>query len=111
MKIPPEPNSSTPVASASARLPQRMTWYAVSVMIGWDACEAVRTFAKTRWLSADAPRFPVSGCSALSCDCRYKHHDDRRAVDQRSSDRGGIPRHHAGPERGGQQRGRRSTDL
>jgi hypothetical protein len=117
MKIPREPRLPTPapqrrdVTSVSARPSQRTAWFAVSVTIGPGACEGARAFGTTRWLSADAPRFPLPGCNALNCDCRYKHHSDRRAGDQRSRDRGGIPRPHSGPERRGERHGRRSTDL
>ena len=99
------------MASSSTPLPKRSSWYAVSVVVDSEACEAVRALGKTRWLSTDAPRFPMLGCDVLYCGCRYKHYDDRRTKAQRSSDRGGLPRQHAGRERRGAARGRRSTDI
>jgi hypothetical protein len=99
------------VISASTPLPKRSSWYAVSVVIDSEACEAVRALGKTRWLAADAPRFPMLGCDVLYCGCRYKHYNDRRTKAQRFSDREGLPPQHAGLERRGQTRGRRSTDI
>src|SRR5260370_21381468 len=95
----------------SASLPKRSLWYAVSVVIDSEACDAVRALGKTRWLAADAPRFPILGCDFPYCGCRYDHYNDRRTKAQRFSDRDGLPRRYVGPERRGPTRGRRSTDM
>jgi len=114
MKKPAPPPASTragkrPEAN-SAPLPKRSSWYAVSVVVDSEACDAVRALGKTRWLAADAPRFPILGCDVPYCGCRYKHYNDRRTKAQRFSDRGGLSQEHAGPERRARARGRRSTD-
>src|ERR1700674_1462405 len=99
MKKPAPPPASTrarkrPVANP-APLPKRSSWYAVSVVVDSEACDAIRALGKTRWLAADAPRFPILGCDVLGCGCRYKHYNDRRAKTHRFSDREGLPRQHA----------------
>jgi hypothetical protein len=104
---PPDPIG---VAPGSARLPKRTRWYAVSVVIDSEACSAVRALRGTRWLSSEAPRFPVPECDAFSCGCRYKHYNDRRGKAQRYRDREGRPSAYAGPERRSASRGRRSDD-
>jgi len=43
----------------------------------------VESLTGVRFLSADAPLMPVSGCDAPSCTCSYAHHDDRRVVQDR----------------------------
>jgi len=44
-----------------------------------SACDAVRKLAGRRFLSADAPSIPVRQCGMGACQCRYKHHADRRS--------------------------------
>lgn len=36
-----------------------------------------------RFLSAAAPQLPLKECACETCECRYAHHDDRRAVRDR----------------------------
>jgi len=70
--------------------------------------------AKTRrFLSLEAPRFPLPGCShPARCDCLYRHHEDRRAGPRRSDEKGWQPPGRAEPRPANQRqgRGRRSTD-
>jgi hypothetical protein len=82
-------------------------WSAVSLVPGERACAAVKYLAKKRWLSADAPRFPVDRCNLATCTCRYQHHADRRALLRRGSDRQGLPRGYQGEERRLNKRERR----
>jgi hypothetical protein len=116
----PMKKTAPPFASTRARtrsgvisppLPKRSLWYAVSVIVDSEACDVVRALGKTRWLAADAPRFPLLGCDVTYCGCRYRHYSDRRTKAQRFSDCEKLPRQHKGPERRGQTRGRRSTDI
>lgn len=60
-------------------------FHAVSVTPGLHACAKAREFADTRFLSAEAPRLPLSGCDQASCTCRFTHHADRRRRDDRRS--------------------------
>lgn len=99
-------------ASGSSLGSLRTAWYAVSVAPGRPHCKAVEFFVGERWLSAQAPRFPVSGCDASHCDCRYRHHDDRRGKPRRQIDGGtSLPRPWTHSDRRAQNRGRRKSDL
>jgi hypothetical protein len=53
-------------------------YHCVEIRSRNDPCEAAKNLAGTRYLSDEAPRLPVPGCSAQECACRYVHHDDRR---------------------------------
>src|ERR1700685_2790620 len=96
MKKDPPPSNSTRERKRpgviSEPLPKRSPWYAVSVVIDSEACDAVRALGTTRWLAAYAPRFPILGCDVAYCGCRYRHYNDRRTKAQRYNDRGGMPR-------------------
>ena len=52
------------------------------------SCEAARSLAGTRFLSAEAPRFPLQGCDQPKCECTYRHHPDRRMDVRRAADLG-----------------------
>ena len=54
-----------------------------------------------RFLDSDALRLPLAGCSAPdACQCKYKHHEDRRGLPRRREERIGLRRErHSGPER------------
>jgi hypothetical protein len=89
----------------------RTAWYAVSIVPGRRHCKAVEFFVGQRWLSAQAPRFPVAGCGSRNCDCRYRHHEDRRANPRRQIDGGkSLPRPWTHSDRRVGKRGRRETD-
>lgn len=62
---------------------------AVEIVPREDACcEAARSLAGTRFLSGEAPRFPLPGCDRPQCDCTYRHHPDRRMDIRRATDLG-----------------------
>jgi hypothetical protein len=84
-------------------------WHAVGAIPCPGACAAVRALAKKRWLSSEAPRFPLVTCGNRHCDCRYRHFEDRRGDGRRAADRYEFPRPYAGPQRR-ELRGRRETD-
>jgi len=78
---------------ASAAEPERTTHArrhtAVEIVPREDACcEAARSLAGTRFLSGEAPRFPLPGCDRPQCDCTYRHHSDRRMDIRRATDLG-----------------------
>jgi hypothetical protein len=85
------------------------SYHAVSVRCGLESCKAVRALKDVRFLSADAPSLPLPQCDASHCECRYQHHDDRRAIDRRQYDAWGSGPKYVGAERRGSP-GRRSTD-
>lgn len=52
-------------------------------------CPAVALIEKKRFLSVDAPRLPLDGCTnKSSCQCVYKHHEDRRSGPRRAHELG-----------------------
>ncbi|HWM29280.1 MAG TPA: hypothetical protein VNQ14_12535 [Woeseiaceae bacterium] len=67
----------------TARL--KADFHAVSIRPGAFACKAARELEGERFLSGTAPRIPLPDCDASDCSCRFAHHDDRRAGDDRRS--------------------------
>jgi hypothetical protein len=72
------------VAVLNAKRPARSNYHCVEIRSGRFACEAVRQLGKTRFLSEEAPRLPLSGCTSQNCTCSYAHFDDRREHDRRN---------------------------
>lgn len=70
-------------AAAAARQGPRNSYHCVEVRSGSTACKAARDLANVRFLSDQAPRLPVSGCTAQKCTCSFIHHEDRRDDDRR----------------------------
>jgi hypothetical protein len=60
-------------------------FHAVSIRPGLFACKAARRLEGQRFLSGSAPRIPLPDCDAQDCTCRFSHHADRRAGDDRRS--------------------------
>ena len=86
-------------------------YHAVSIKAGPHCCQAAKALTEARFLSTEAPRLPLQQCEAGTCECKYVHHEDRRAVERRAADggpiRGGPP--FAGPDRRRSKRDRRET--
>ncbi len=75
-----------------------------------DACNAAWDLAGERFLSEEAPRLPLEGCTrAPQCRCVYRHFSDRRTDVRRESDLGLPIRDIPHDQRDG--RGRRVTDA
>jgi len=86
-------------------------WHAVSVVTGRWCCDAARGILGARFLSRDAPRLPLTGCTSLeSCVCSYRHHADRRAAARRKDDVMGVRRGMPVPNDRRFDRGRRDDD-
>lgn len=83
-------------------------YHAVSVVPGTDACAAAYRFTGQRFLSRQAPKLPLPSCDAAQCNCRFKHHKDRRAGPRRRSDIGLMTGAWSGAER--RNRGGRRAD-
>ena len=81
-------------------------FHAVAIRTGNTACPAVRKVAGKRYLSAEAPRLPLDGCSCENCECVYLHFRDRRHVDRRLWADGHPP----GKDRRDERAGRRRED-
>jgi hypothetical protein len=84
-------------------------WHAVSVIPCKPACGVARQSSRVRFLSNEAPKLPLPGCDRRTCECRYRHHDDRRRSLRRSSDVMSANRAWAGREQR-VSKGRRATD-
>jgi hypothetical protein len=68
-------------------------WHAVSIVAKGICCGLARSLYANRFLSAEAPRLPLPECTMpSSCQCAYKHHEDRRARARRSDELHGIRR-------------------
>ncbi|TAA47240.1 hypothetical protein [Corallincola spongiicola] len=53
-------------------------YHAVSIEQGLICCRHVEKLQHQRYLSHEAPHIPLPGCDQPTCQCRYKHHSDRR---------------------------------
>lgn len=73
----------------SARALSRVAhpYHCVALATRGRACEAVRMLQGRRFLAAEAPRLPLSGCGMAGCSCVYEHFKDRRHHDRRTADR------------------------
>src|SRR5262245_22364794 len=108
------PSATSPRAKEAASSKESKTgkdaWHAVSIVTPTSACEAAAALRNHRFLSKDAPRLPLAGCSSPEgCRCIYRHHADRRGKPRRAKDRGEAPK--SGGEVDRRKRGRRSDDV
>jgi hypothetical protein len=82
----------TPKTSESRAKPvetgkrSQQAWHSVSIIRGRQPCAAVVELNGCKWLSAQAPQLPIKDCDAKQCECRYRHHADRRSGDRRETD-------------------------
>lgn len=60
-------------------------YHAVSIKVTGMACAAAKDLTGQRFLSTEAPRLPLPGCTATDCNCRFVHHKDRRSGKDRRS--------------------------
>jgi hypothetical protein len=60
-------------------------YHAVSIKPGSYACSAVTEVAGKRFLASEAPDLPLSGCTAVKCECHFVHYRDRRSGKDRRS--------------------------
>ena len=68
-------------------------WHAVAIVCERYSCEAARGLISTRFLASEAPRLPLTGCTAAEwCACKYKHYSDRRGPPRRKEDISGLRR-------------------
>jgi len=64
---------------------KKTAYHAVSIKFTGNACDAAREMEGRRFLSSAAPRLPLPDCDVLDCSCRFAHHQDRRARQDRRS--------------------------
>ncbi len=66
---------------------------AVSIRHTGSCCEAVKNVETQRFLSVDAPGLPLADCSTPNqCQCKYRHHTDRREDPRRATEVGLLER-------------------
>ncbi len=83
----PGSKSSGPVVvTRNEPRPHARHYYGAFVQIGVNPCAAVKAIADQRFLSEDAPRFPLPGCNRDDCRCSMRPQDDRRAGYDRRGD-------------------------
>ena len=58
-------------------------WKAVKVKAGLMCCKEAEKMRSQIYLTAEAPAFPLEGCKAKKCECKYIHMNDRREGDDR----------------------------
>jgi hypothetical protein len=88
----------------------RLRYHCVSVVPCTKACAAAKLLKGVRILSAQAPRLPLANCDTpTSCQCTYRHYDDRRAGARRARERGELADPWAATDRRRWQ-GRRESD-
>jgi hypothetical protein len=75
-------DKSQPAVRKSSR---SAAYHAVSIKFTGNACKAAREMEGRRFLSSAAPRLPLPDCDVLDCSCRFAHHQDRRANQNRRS--------------------------
>jgi hypothetical protein len=62
-------------------------WHAVEIRGGTNSCAAVRALSGKRYLPGEAPALPLPDCDCgARCECRYRHHEDRRRGPRRTAD-------------------------
>ena len=76
-------------AAANKAVPERgpkaCPWRAVSITGGTYACKAARGVSCVRYLCGKAPSLPLPDCDKGACTCHYKHHEDRRDGNRRTT--------------------------
>ena len=82
-------------------------YHCVSIEYKGKACELVTGLGGKRFLSADAPLLPL--CASSSCQCFYRHYDDRRLEERREPSL--LSKNWAYPERRKNTGGRRTEDA
>jgi hypothetical protein len=104
----PRPAMKRPAAGGS---PQS-TFHAVSIKMGSNPCEAAQKMEGRRFLSSAAPKIPLTECDAENCACRFVHHEDRRAGEDRRDPWAPTAADQTGSYRMDQRKGadRRGTD-
>ena len=50
----------------------------VVIKAGAHPCKNARDYQTKPILANDAPKLPLQGCNAITCQCSFERHDDRR---------------------------------
>jgi hypothetical protein len=84
-------------------------YHAVSIVTCLHPCDTAKKAIGQRFLSKQAPRLPLPGCDAERCECKFRHHGDRRAGPRRRDEIGVGTNHWDGANRR-KKMGRRNDD-
>jgi len=84
---------------------------AIEIRCMESCCQAAAEARGRRYLCTDAPLLPLKQCDRPDrCECRYRHHDDRRRGPRRGDEAGTPPQSHANQAEQRTTAGRRSQD-
>jgi hypothetical protein len=90
------------------------TFRSVGIDAAVNCCQQAKNAAGQRYLIKQAPRLPISGCSAGECNCKYIHFADRRGNEYDRRGLGLIKKSMVSAGDDGERRerkGRRKADL
>lgn len=90
--------------------PASNRFHAVTIRFRPGACPAVQALAKTRFLAKEAPRLPLDECTVPTCQCEYKHYDDRRDDEDRREESVAGALRYEGEQRRHSRRDRRKSN-
>jgi hypothetical protein len=65
---------------------KRRFYFGVSIQPGPHACKSVDKLRSKRYLTHEAPKLPLPGCTQSSCRCSLQPEDDRRVGFDRRGD-------------------------
>jgi hypothetical protein len=77
--------SKVQVVEQHKSVPNHGKYHCVTVQFGQSPCDAVKKLEGKRILSSEASVLPLDSCDALQCECRFQHHEERRADDRRGA--------------------------
>ena len=73
------------IPSSATQKPGSSQYHAVSIRVDSRACRSAKEMVGRRFLATAAPKLPLPGCELIDCECKFLHHQDRRAnLDRRS---------------------------
>jgi len=84
-------------------------YHSVTILSLRSSCVTARALKGIRFLSKEAPALPLEDCDIAICNCRYKHHADRRDGPRRGEEQGAARIPSMSGEEKRQERDRRST--
>jgi len=53
-------------------------YHGVSIKAGPSCHQTAQKYGSRRFLAGEVPPLPQPTCSVEACECRYRHHEDRR---------------------------------
>jgi hypothetical protein len=115
-KKPPASAKNSRAVKAKKPVPLK-PYRGTAIVFDQGACDAAKALKNKRFLVSErnTPMLPLPACDAASCNCRYKHYDDRREDDQdrrhAAALRTELYEDTGNMNRREKKRGRRKTDI